>query len=197
MASLSNSNADSVFLDKNVRPQRYDLTWDVDLDSLIISAHGTIFFEIEGDGVQVLTLHALDLNIDRGSVTWTSSSGEVRTLKSAILNNAKEQTVSFPFGGEPLKGKGSLSLKWNFVLTDNLCGFYRSKYVDIDGTEKVMAVTQFEATDARRAFPCVDEPSAKAAFNVTLIVPSDRIAISNMPVAKKNTVASGKRAVYT
>ena len=79
MASLSNSNADSVFLDKNVRPQRYDLTWDVDLDSLIISAHGTIFFEIEGDGVQVLTLHALDLNIDRGSVTWTSSSGEVRT----------------------------------------------------------------------------------------------------------------------
>ena len=47
-----------------------------------------------------------------------------------------------------MKGKGSLSLKWNFVLTDNLCGFYRSKYVDIDGTEKVMAVTQFEATDA-------------------------------------------------
>ena len=197
MASLSNSNADSVFLDKNVRPQRYDLTWDVDLDSLIISAHGTIFFEIEGDGVQVLTLHALDLNIDRGSVTWTSSSGEVRTLKSAILNNAKEQTVSFPFGGKPLKGKGSLSLKWNFVLTDNLCGFYRSKYVDIDGTEKVMAVTQFEATDARRAFPCVDEPAAKAVFNVTLIIPSDRIAISNMPVAKKNTVAGGKRAVYT
>eukprot|EP00943_MAST-04B_sp_MAST-4B-sp1_P007592 g7592.t1 len=199
-----------VSLEERVRPsistaataKVYDITWDVDLESQIISAYGDITFDIKGDGVQVFKLHALDLNIDRNSVSWTSKSSPdvVQHLKQDIIYDKAEQTVSLgPFNNGPslLKGEGTLHLKWNFMLTDNLCGFYRSKYTDMDGTEKIMAVTQFEATDARRAFPCVDEPAAKAIFNVTLIIPSDRVAISNMPVNKKNTILNGKRVVYT
>ena len=52
-----------------------------------------------------------------------------------------------------------------------------------------MAVTQFEATDARRALPCWDEPAIKATFNVTLITESHLTAVSNMPVVIKRTVA--------
>ena len=57
-------------------------------------------------------------------------------------------------------------------------GFYRSTYV-VDGKESVMATTQFEATDARRAFPCFDEPTHKAVFDVNLVIPNDKMAISN------------------
>ena len=57
------------------------------------------------------------------------------------------------------------------VLNDKLCGFYRSTFTDADGVEQVLATTQMEATDCRRAFPCWDEPDLKAVFAVTLVVP--------------------------
>ncbi|XP_068266131.1 aminopeptidase N [Nyctibius grandis] len=66
-------------------------------------------------------------------------------------------------------------------LADDLAGFYRSEYVDEAGVKKVVATTQMQAADARKAFPCFDEPAMKANFTVTLIHPSDHEAISNMP----------------
>ncbi|NXE81336.1 AMPN Aminopeptidase, partial [Cochlearius cochlearius] len=66
-------------------------------------------------------------------------------------------------------------------LADDLAGFYRSEYVDERGNKKVVATTQMQAADARKAFPCFDEPAMKANFTVTLIHPSDHEAISNMP----------------
>ena len=65
------------------------------------------------------------------------------------------------------------------ILNDKLRGFYRSTFTDDDGNEQVIATTQFEATDARRAFPCWDEPDFKAVFGVTLVVPTDLLAVSN------------------
>jgi puromycin-sensitive aminopeptidase len=65
-------------------------------------------------------------------------------------------------------------------LNDKMKGFYRSKYTTPAGVVRNGAVTQFEATDARRAFPCWDEPAVKATFDVTLVVPQDRVALSNM-----------------
>ncbi|NWI25638.1 AMPN Aminopeptidase, partial [Sula dactylatra] len=67
-------------------------------------------------------------------------------------------------------------------LADDLAGFYRSEYVDEFGVKKVVATTQMQAADARKAFPCFDEPAMKANFTVTLIHPPDHEAISNMPV---------------
>ncbi|NXS75702.1 AMPN Aminopeptidase, partial [Pandion haliaetus] len=66
-------------------------------------------------------------------------------------------------------------------LADDLAGFYRSEYVDESGVKKVVATTQMQAADARKAFPCFDEPAMKATFTVTLIHPSNYSAISNMP----------------
>ncbi|NWR80392.1 AMPN Aminopeptidase, partial [Centropus unirufus] len=67
-------------------------------------------------------------------------------------------------------------------LADDLAGFYRSEYTDEQGNKKVVATTQMQAADARKAFPCFDEPAMKASFTVTLIHPSDHTALSNMPV---------------
>ena len=66
-----------------------------------------------------------------------------------------------------------------------MAGFYRSTYTDIYGNPKIMASTQFEALDARRAFPCWDEPARKAVFSLTLTIPADLTCLSNMPEASR------------
>ncbi|XP_015679228.1 puromycin-sensitive aminopeptidase-like protein [Protobothrops mucrosquamatus] len=64
-------------------------------------------------------------------------------------------------------------------------GFYRSKYITPSGDMRFAAVTQFEATDARRAFPCWDEPAIKATFDISLVVPKDRVALSNTNITDR------------
>ncbi|NXC63444.1 AMPN Aminopeptidase, partial [Aleadryas rufinucha] len=74
-----------------------------------------------------------------------------------------------------------LSTSFTGELADDLAGFYRSEYTDESGNKQVVATTQMQAPDARKAFPCFDEPAMKASFTVTLIHPSNYVAISNMP----------------
>ncbi|NXE00863.1 AMPN Aminopeptidase, partial [Chaetorhynchus papuensis] len=74
-----------------------------------------------------------------------------------------------------------LSSSFTGELADDLAGFYRSEYTDDTGKKHVVATTQMQAADARKAFPCFDEPAMKANFSVTLIHPSDYVAMSNMP----------------
>lgn len=81
-------------------------------------------------------------------------------------------------------------MKFNSTLNDLMCGFYRSKYTNSKGESKYLATTQFESTDARRCFPCWDEPSIKAVFQVTLVVPEDKIALSNMDCVSGNSLIS-------
>ena len=71
------------------------------------------------------------------------------------------------------------------ILNDKLRGFYRSTYIDDDGNEQVIATTQMQATDCRRAFPCWDEPDFKAVFGITLVVDADLLAISNGPEVER------------
>lgn len=74
-----------------------------------------------------------------------------------------------------------------------MAGFYRSSYTDIDGKSRIMASTQFEALDARRAFPCWDEPAAKAVFGVTLTIPSNLQALSNMPELSSRRISQSNK----
>ena len=81
------------------------------------------------------------------------------------------------------------------ILNDKLRGFYRSEYTLPDGSKRVMATTQFEAPDARRAFPCWDEPAHKAKFEISLVIPEHLTAISNMPIVSETPQASGTKLV--
>lgn len=85
-----------------------------------------------------------------------------------------------------------LSIKYIGFLNNQMAGFYRSSYTDIHGQKKIMASTQFEALDARRAFPCWDEPARKAVFGVTMVVPVELHAFSNMPEKIRKTLPGGK-----
>ncbi|KAL6057849.1 Aminopeptidase [Balamuthia mandrillaris] len=76
-------------------------------------------------------------------------------------------------------------MRFTGILNDKMKGFYRSKYTNAKGEEAFMAVTQFEATDARRAFPCWDEPALKATFDVTITALNHFDVLSNMPLIDK------------
>ena len=81
------------------------------------------------------------------------------------------------------------------ILNDQLRGFYLSTFDDEDGNEQVIATTQFEATDARRAFPCWDEPDFKASFGVALVVPEDLMAVSNGAEIERAPLGDGRVAI--
>jgi puromycin-sensitive aminopeptidase len=105
--------------------------------------------------------------------------------------NFKATTVTFVFP-EALPASSSITLTIDYtgILNNQMAGFYRSHYKDTKGVDKIVASTQFEALDARRAFPCVDEPAAKATFVLTLVVPPNLEVFSNMPESKRITLSS-------
>ncbi|NXM40125.1 AMPN Aminopeptidase, partial [Gymnorhina tibicen] len=101
------------------------------------------------------------------SSTWLETPTQYLVVQlDAPLQQGQRYRLSSSFTGE---------------LADDLAGFYRSEYTDESGNKQVVATTQMQAADARKAFPCFDEPAMKANFTVTLIHPSNYVAISNMP----------------
>lgn len=110
-----------------------------------------------------------------------------------IRDNKKATTVTFVFPKEvPSSSVILLTITYIGFLNNQMAGFYRSSYTDIHGKKKIMASTQFEALDARRAFPCWDEPARKAVFGVTLTIPADLTAFSNMPEKCSKSLEGGK-----
>src|SRR2546428_3408537 len=93
---------------------------------------------------------------------------------------AERCRTAFPARLAP--GAWRLRLVFTGHLNDKLRGFYRSSYKDASGAAHLLAATQFEATDARRAFPCWDEPAFKAVFAVTLAIDPALAAVSNTRV---------------
>lgn len=86
-------------------------------------------------------------------------------------------------------------MKFTGQLNDKMAGFYRSTYKNADGSEGILATTQMEPTDARRAFPCFDEPALKAEFTITLVADKHLTCLSNMDVASETEVEGNKKAV--
>ncbi len=89
-----------------------------------------------------------------------------------------------------------LTIEFIGTINDKMAGFYRSVYNDKEsGEKKHLVATQFEATDARKAFPCWDEPNVKATFDITLVVPKALTALSNMDVVERKDVGEDHVAV--
>jgi aminopeptidase 2 len=87
-----------------------------------------------------------------------------------------------------------LVMKFTGQLNNKMAGFYRSTYKNADGTEGILATSQMEPTDARRAFPCFDEPALKAEFTITLVGEKNHTCLSNMDVESEK-VKDGKKVV--
>ena len=127
--------------------------------------------------------------------TLKLNSAELKIKKCYIIKNGKTIHTKYNIDEKKeelsitpekkINGKVKLCIEFTGTLNDRLLGFYRSQYKDKAGKKKYLATTQFEAADARRAFPCWDEPAVKATFDVSLIVDKTLSAISNMPQKTK------------
>ena len=129
--------------------------------------------------VIVLTLHCKEIEIETAEVRLPQGK-----IFAKISYNEKHETTTFLFPNNiQINKKLKLTIVFKGILNDKMRGFYRSKY-NIGDKEYHLATTQFEATDARRAFPCFDEPAQKAVFHVSLIIPKGKTAISNtLPIS--------------
>ena len=175
-------------LPRSVVPRHYELTLAPDLEASRFDGVETVTVQVL-EPVQEIVLNAAELDIQGAMLR----AGTTELAADVQLDPERERvTIILPRTVEP--GEWQLELRFTGVLNDKLAGFYRSTYTDADGVERVIATTQFESTDARRAFPCWDEPDFKAVFGVTLVVQEGLVAISNGPVVREAPM-EGKRAV--
>ena len=140
---------------------------------------GTVAIDVTvHEAVEQIVLNAAELAISDVEVAHGGGSVIGCTVS---FDDELEQVTFHPAPPLP-PGPCTVTCRFTGTLNDKLRGFYRSTYTETDGETHTIATTQFESVDARRAFPCWDEPDRKAVFEVTLTVDRDVDAFSNSPI---------------
>lgn len=177
-------------LPKTVKPSNYKIDLTPDLTKFTFA--GAVEIDVDVlEATSTVKLNAKELVISAFSAT--NSAGTRLDGKISLDEETEIATISFD--GTLGKGAWKLSAVFTGTLNDKLKGFYRSIWTDEQGKKHTIATTQFESTDARRAFPCFDEPEFKATFDVTLTVPEELTALSNGAIIKSEAVGNGLKAV--
>jgi len=164
-------NANAQRLPSIVIPEHYKLTLTPDLKAATFTGVETIDVTL-AEATSRITLNSAEIAFQ--SVTVTA--GGKQQAATVSLDSDKQQ-ATFTFPAPFSVGKATLAIAYTGILNNELRGFYLSKTAT-----RNYAVTQFEATDARRAFPSFDEPAFKATYDVTLVVDTGDTAISNSPI---------------
>jgi puromycin-sensitive aminopeptidase len=176
-------------LPRDVVPTRYELTIAPDLEAACFSGHVRIELEVTSP-VTAIVCNAAELGISRAALSWPG--GSLQPAELAISIEEELERVTFTPPRQVLPGPCVLECDFSGILNDKLRGFYRSTFRDEGGNEHVLAVTQFESTDARRAFPCWDEPDRKAVFAIALEVDAGLLAVSNGAERAVTVLPAGK-----
>jgi aminopeptidase N len=177
-------------LPKQVVPDEYAIRIAPDIAKRSFTGTETVKLNVR-EPVRQLVLNALEIQI-------TSASLDRKALpSSAIKLDPKEQTLTLALAGDLAVGSHSLELNFTGKINQQGQGLYYAPYQEHGtGLKKIMLGSQFEATDARRMFPCWDEPSFRARFQLTAVVPENFTAVSNMPVEKETKIADGKEVRF-
>ncbi len=176
-------------LPRHVVPIRYDLRLEPDLAAARFAGQETITLRIHRPTSDIV-LNTIELDIASAQIEGVTGLARQAT----ITLDASRQRCHLTFTEPLAPGLWKLAIAFRGTLNDKLRGFYRSTYKDEHGMTHSLAATQFEATDARRAFPCWDEPDFKAVFATTLVVDPALTAVSNSAIAAE-TLAGGKKVV--
>ncbi|MGD8469074.1 MAG: M1 family aminopeptidase [Desulfobacterales bacterium] len=172
---------------QDVTPQNYQIHLVPDLNQFTFAGKVKLLVEAP-TAIELLRLNILELDI----------------LECAVEQNKDWVDCKFDTDGEkedlqihlPQKISGAIriQIRYNGQINDKMAGFYRSQYTHAGQTEYI-AVTQFEESDARRAFPCMDHPAKKATFDISMDIDRDRVAISNSAIKEEKQLDNGKKRV--
>ncbi len=182
--------SEAVVLPDTARPSKYRITLQPDLQNFTFKGDQSVELQVLKPTTTIV-LNSVELDISSASL---HANGTILPSRSIILDE-EAQTVTLDFAETIQPGDARLEMSFTGELNDKLVGFYRSEYTSQDGETRYLATTQFEATDARRAFPCWDEPAKKATFDVTLIFSDEYQAVSNTPVVEETTPSPGLKSV--
>jgi Peptidase family M1 domain/ERAP1-like C-terminal domain/Peptidase M1 N-terminal domain len=181
-------------LPATVRPRAYRLVLTPDLSAATFAGDVEIDVSIE-EPTRDIVLNAAELEITFAELNAADPDGGYALTPDRVDVDVHEEQATLGFAEELPVGEATLHLVFDGVLNDMLHGFYRSTFTDDSGQQHVIATTQMESTDARRAFPCWDEPAFKATFEITLVIDDALAAWSNGPVVEEAPEPGGRRRV--
>ena len=163
--------------------------------NLSINKYNIVINTVKSDDTYTASVEII-FNIDEQTKEIELDSKGLKIIKCDFYSESHENQPSLNFKSKNNKlvinsyskfekdKNAKLRIEFEGKIADDLKGIYASKYLSNSGKEEKLISTQFEPTDARNAFPCIDEPNYKAKFNLTLIIHSNLTAISNMPIEK-------------
>jgi len=172
---------------KSVRPLHYFIRLVPDPEALTFTGETEIHLETQ-DPLRDLILHSLDLDITACRVFRDPAWEDCE-----YFTDPQRETLTLRF---PSERSGTIRVRiiYGGRINRKMAGFYRSTYRAGD-QEKILLSTQFEESDARRAFPCMDHPSMKATFDLELVIDEHLEAVSNMPVLEVSPLEGGKKRI--
>ncbi|WP_407156404.1 M1 family metallopeptidase [Bradyrhizobium sp. STM 3557] len=173
-------------LPKTALPVRYDIDLTPDLAQLTIAGLETVEVELREPAARI-TLNAVNMTIDEASA-------DDGAQHAAVALDAAAETATLSFPQALPAGAHRLSLRFSAKINAFDRGLFFADYPTEQGSKRLIS-SQLEPADARRIFPCWDEPSFKASFKLTVTVPQSFMAVSNMPVAHEEMAAPGLKRV--
>src|SRR5437763_7926596 len=151
------------------RPDNYKLTFTPDLEKATFEGDETIALHVLKPTSEI-TLNAVDIDFHDVSITAGGTS-----QKAKVAPEKEKEMVVLSVEKPIAAGPATVHITYSGILNNEMRGLYLGK----DDQGRKYAATQFEATDARRAYPSFDEPDYKATFDITAIAPKGMVAISN------------------
>ncbi len=174
-------------LGKNVIPTRYTLEFRPNLSTFKFNGNEEIEVNVRKK-TNSITLNSSELKIKSASV---ESIGTIQIARVEI--DAKNECITLRLK-KPVSDKAKLRIDFSGINNNKLHGFYKSRYLD-GKTKRYLLTTQFEPADARKCFPCFDEPAMKAYFKVAIVAGKDFDCISNTPVESVEAVGKSAKRV--
>lgn len=154
--------------------------------------------EEQGEEQRSIKQNEIILHLDNLDIidVWYSPMNNNKAMRvKEICISKKYQVAALSLDSNLIDGGGRLHINYKGIIRNDMKGFYRSEYINANNQLKYHATTQFQATDARSALPCFDEPAFKATFDIVLIAPKDRLVLANTHAIAELQINDGTRAV--
>jgi aminopeptidase N len=170
------------------RPSNYDLQLVIDEAAMTFTGTAIIKGQKTGKPSKRITLHQKGLKIQSAVITHHDKKGAVVKDLARFNNHNTYDEVRLHTVSTLYPGEYTIQVTYSGVITRPMNGMYPCTYQQ-DGVQKQLIATQFESHHAREVFPCIDEPEAKAVFDISLTTRSGITVLSNTPVKTQTTKA--------